>query len=73
MGQEPFDGTEHHRVDTRAMNCAGNDGEMQLGNMWEVAIYHSDAAGLPWRELPSAFGSSPTLARRHRQMMVNGS
>lgn len=37
------------------------------------AILYRDATSIPWRELPSTFGSWKTVARRHRQWMADGS
>ncbi len=37
------------------------------------AILYRDATSIPWRELPSTFGSWRTVARRHRQWMADGS
>lgn len=36
------------------------------------AILYRDATSVPWRELPSTFGSWNTVARRHRQWMADG-
>ena len=37
------------------------------------AILYRDATRIPWRELPSTFGSWRTVARRQRQWMADGS
>lgn len=36
------------------------------------AILYRDATSVPWRELPSTFGSWKTVARRHRQWRADG-
>ena len=37
------------------------------------AILYRDAMNIPWRELPSTFGSWRTVARRYRRWMADGS